>query len=66
MTNAVRVQESPLTPSPARMLLRGAAKRCAACGARELFSGWFRMADRCPGVATGSSVRKGFSSAPTS
>ena len=30
------------------MLLRGAAKRCAVCGGRRLFRGWFRMADRCP------------------
>ena len=34
--------------SPARMLLRGAAKRCASCGGRRLFVGWFRMAERCP------------------
>ena len=34
--------------SPARMLLRGAAKRCAACGGRRVFVGWFRMAARCP------------------
>jgi uncharacterized protein (DUF983 family) len=30
------------------MLLRGAARRCAACGAGGLFTGWFRMAPRCP------------------
>lgn len=35
-------------PSSARMVLRGAAKRCASCGGRGLFAGWFRMAERCP------------------
>lgn len=35
-------------PSPTRMVLRGAAKRCASCGGRGLFAGWFRMAARCP------------------
>jgi uncharacterized protein (DUF983 family) len=34
--------------TPARMLLRGAAKRCASCGGRRLFTGWFRMAPTCP------------------
>ena len=60
MTSAVRVQESPLTPSPPRMLVRGAAKRCAACGARGLFSGWFRMADRCPGCGYRFEREEGF------
>jgi len=35
------------TPTPARMILRGATKRCAACGGGGLFAGWFRMAPRC-------------------
>lgn len=35
--------------TPARMVLRGAAKRCASCGAGGLFTGWFRMAPTCPG-----------------
>jgi uncharacterized protein (DUF983 family) len=34
--------------TPTRMLLRGAAKRCAACGGRRIFPGWFRMAPACP------------------
>ena len=34
--------------TPARMLLRGAAKRCASCGGRRLFTAWFRMAPTCP------------------
>ncbi len=34
--------------TPARMLRRGAAKRCASCGGRRLFTGWFRMAPACP------------------
>ncbi len=37
-----------LTPSPGRMLIRGATKRCAACGGGGLFRGWFTMADQCP------------------
>ena len=40
---------STTTPlSPRRMLLRGTAKRCALCGGGRLFSGWVRMAERCP------------------
>jgi uncharacterized protein (DUF983 family) len=35
-------------PSPARLLLRGAAKRCPVCGGGRLFPRWFRMAERCP------------------
>jgi len=35
-------------PSARSMLGRGAAKRCAACGGRSLFTGWFRMVERCP------------------
>ncbi|HUR22429.1 MAG TPA: DUF983 domain-containing protein [Acidimicrobiales bacterium] len=34
--------------SPARMILRGAAKRCASCGQGRLCAGWFRMAPTCP------------------
>ncbi len=35
-------------PSPARMLARGLLKRCALCGSGGLFTGWFRMKERCP------------------
>ncbi len=35
-------------PSPARMLGRGLVKRCPLCGGRGLFTGWFRMKERCP------------------
>lgn len=35
-------------PSPARMLARGLTKRCALCGSGGLFTGWFRMRERCP------------------
>ena len=31
-----------------RMLRRGLTKRCANCGARGLFVGWFAMKPRCP------------------
>ena len=34
--------------SATRMLARGLARRCAACGAGGLFRHWFRMQDRCP------------------
>ncbi|HEX2042395.1 MAG TPA: DUF983 domain-containing protein [Acidimicrobiales bacterium] len=36
-------------PSAARMLVRGLTKRCPLCGSGRLFSGWFRMKERCPG-----------------
>ena len=35
-------------PSTTRMLLRGAAKRCARCGTGGLFRRWFVMRERCP------------------
>lgn len=31
------------------MLARGLAKRCPLCGSGKLFTGWFRMKERCPG-----------------
>jgi Mn2+/Fe2+ NRAMP family transporter len=31
------------------MLRRGLAKRCPLCGSGGLFTGWFRMKERCPG-----------------
>jgi uncharacterized protein (DUF983 family) len=34
-------------PAPPRLLRRGLARRCAVCGGGHLFSGWFRMAERC-------------------
>ncbi|HEX3621761.1 MAG TPA: DUF983 domain-containing protein [Acidimicrobiales bacterium] len=36
-------------PGRARMLRRGLAKRCPLCGSANLFTGWFRMKERCPG-----------------
>lgn len=30
------------------MLVRALRRRCLACGARGLFSGWFTMRNRCP------------------
>ena len=38
----------PAGHSPARMVLWGAAKRCASCGGGGLFTGWFRMVRCCP------------------
>ena len=31
------------------MLVRGLTKRCPLCGTGRLFTGWFRMKERCPG-----------------
>ncbi len=50
---------TPMT-TPMRMLLRGAAKRCPACGGGRLFTGWFRMADRCPTCAYRFEREEGF------
>lgn len=36
-------------PSAARMLARGLVKHCPLCGSGHLFTGWFRMRERCPG-----------------
>ena len=30
------------------MVLRGLVGRCPLCGGRDLFVGWFTLADRCP------------------
>lgn len=49
-----------LKPSPVRMLRRAALKHCPACGAGGLFSGWFRMADRCPGCGYQFAREEGF------
>jgi uncharacterized protein (DUF983 family) len=35
-------------PKLSTMLARGARKRCARCGARHVFTSWFKMRDRCP------------------
>ena len=36
------------SPSGARVLLRGLARRCPRCGADRLFRGWFHLRERCP------------------
>jgi uncharacterized protein (DUF983 family) len=36
----------PLTPS--RAVLRGLRRRCPLCGARGIFTSFFRQAERCP------------------
>ena len=38
----------PARPSPVRMIGRGLVKRCPLCGGGGLFTGWFRMRERCP------------------
>jgi hypothetical protein len=47
-------------PSPARMVLRGAAKRCASCGKGRPFTGWFRMVPTCPGCGYRFEREEGF------
>lgn len=48
------------TPSRLRMLRRGMLKRCALCGAGRLFTGWFRMKERCPGCGYRFEREEGF------
>ena len=48
MADAVRYERQADHVSAGHRLLRGASKRCASCGGRRLFTGWFRMAERCP------------------
>jgi uncharacterized protein (DUF983 family) len=44
------VQPAPAVPQPSRPALVGRAlrRRCPVCGSRGLFTGWFRMVERCP------------------
>ena len=60
MATAVRDRGTASIPAPGCMLLRGAAKRCPACGGGRLFSGWFRMADPCPGCGYQFAREEGF------
>ena len=41
-------------------LWRGLTKRCAVCGGRRLFEGWFRMKRACPTCATTFEREAGF------
>jgi uncharacterized protein (DUF983 family) len=50
----------PARPSRGRMLARGLAKRCALCGQRRLFIGWFQMRERCPGCGYRFEREEGF------
>lgn len=43
-----------------RMILRGLTLRCAFCGSRDLFRGWFRMRESCPSCAHRFHVESGF------
>ena len=45
---------------PGVALSRGIRKRCAVCGGRKLFTGWFRMKERCPTCATTFEREAGF------
>lgn len=38
----------PVEPDRARMLRRGAVRRCARCGSGGLFRRWLSMVERCP------------------
>ena len=60
MASTMRKKAGISTPPPGRMLLRGAMKRCPACGTGRLFSRWFRMADRCPGCGYQFAREEGF------
>jgi uncharacterized protein (DUF983 family) len=42
------VERATRTTSRAAMLWYGATRRCARCGSRHLFRGWFTMVDDCP------------------
>jgi uncharacterized protein (DUF983 family) len=42
------------------MLRRGLTRRCPRCGTGRLFTGWFRMAERCPGCGMRFSREEGF------
>jgi uncharacterized protein (DUF983 family) len=44
----------------ATLLRRGLLKRCAICGARGLFHGWFRMRSHCPRCGTKFEREAGF------
>ena len=59
MTQTTSIQR-PARATVGRMLLRGATKRCAACGGGKLFTGWFRMAEQCPGCGYRFEREEGF------
>lgn len=42
------------------MLARGLLKRCPLCGTGNLFTGWFRMKERCPGCGYRFEREEGF------
>jgi uncharacterized protein (DUF983 family) len=42
------------------LLVRGARRRCPACGTRGLFTRWVRMAERCPGCGMRFEREEGF------
>jgi hypothetical protein len=42
------------------MLGRALLKRCPLCGAGRLFTGWFRMKERCPGCGYAFEREEGF------
>jgi uncharacterized protein (DUF983 family) len=60
VNDTLEIEMAAAAPSPGRMLRRAAMKHCPACGAGRLFSGWFRMADRCPGCGYQFAREEGF------
>ena len=42
------------------MLARGITKRCPLCGSGWLFTGWYRMRERCPGCGYRFEREEGF------
>jgi len=48
-------------PATVQMVMRGATRRCAACGSGGLFHSWFKMRDRCPRCGYVFAREEGFS-----
>src|SRR5687768_2451538 len=49
-----------MTVAASTAIARGLRKRCAVCGGRNLFEGWFRMRTSCPTCATRFEREPGF------
>ncbi len=50
----------PRTVTPARMILRGLARRCPFCGHNKIFDSWFKLKDRCPSCGHRFNQEEGF------
>lgn len=56
----MNIASVPITKSPWRMLLRGAARRCPRCGSGKLFRRWLTMVRECPRCAYRFEREEGF------